>query len=511
MKLIELMLEAREDFLLQQYGDKLAAAAKRERKQMDGAAVMQQLRNADPTHNGKYLQWIIGQYIGKMFRLEDVPRVREQLTQFAELARRKRLDQSDLNKYTYRTLTDALDAAVDGGEGKVMDIDTTGCHVMYNGPLGLLAVPQDEQAAINLGKGTSWCTARDGDDNMYDHYADTGSLFVWIGSAKEKYQFHIDGVYFDRIDKSDSYNIDLNKENPYSFVYIVTGIAVGDDENDDGNIQFMDRKDQPLSDSALVKLRQHPVLSKLFAYFDKAVGQLDNDAVASLYYGRFGMTPPDGTRPASARDLVKRVATSIYNGARHNLNADDKKTVANDPIAAIALSMVTRERTAESDKIALNLQSKEPHVVGQYLETFGLTIEDLASAMGVKSNIRMTARQAYQKIQRNGGKATQQELDILKTDPDLASMWATIAFKKPWPDAEPYIIKNEVAAFRYAAHVKGKWPEFEQQLLDHGSTYHKARYAAKFFNGKWPEAERTLSPDELQLYNRTIQDAMRFA
>ena len=57
MKLFELMLEAREDFLLQQYGDKLAAAAKRERKPMDGDAVMQQLRSAYPTSNSYRKVW----------------------------------------------------------------------------------------------------------------------------------------------------------------------------------------------------------------------------------------------------------------------------------------------------------------------------------------------------------------------------------------------------------------------------------------------------------------------
>lgn len=504
MKLTELMLEAREDFLLQQYGDKLAAAAKRERKQLDGAAVMQQLRSADPTRNGKYLQWIIGQYIGKMFRLEDAPRVREQLAQFAELARRKRLDQSDLNKYTYRTLVDALDAAVDGGgESKVMDIDTTGCHVMYNGPLGLLAVPQDEQAAIRLGKGTSWCTARDDSNNMYDNYADTGSLFVWIGSSKEKYQFYVKGVFFDRVEKTAGDHYLLDDESPYSFVYIVDSIASGEEEGASDSIQFMNRKDQPIPVDTMKKLRQHPALSKLFAYYDKAVMQIVDDSIADSYFERFGMSSPTKTN-ASARTIIKRVAMNIHGGIDRPLSKQEMDVVNKDPIASIALAIITHNRTKASDKIAASIQTKEPDVLGLYLDTFDISADDLVTDDS-KNVKQMSAKQAYAKIVRSGGKATQQELDAIKTDPMWAADWAIQYSKKPWPEAEPYILQNTGVATRYACKLKRKWPELEQELLKRGTAFSKAQYAATLLGGKWPEAERSMVGPDLEQYHQIVK------
>jgi hypothetical protein len=67
--------------------------------------------------------------------------------------------------------------------------------VLYNGPLGQLAVPETEEASCELGRGTKWCTAAE-KNNMFDQYSDKGPLYVWRDKNGEKYQFHFETAQF---------------------------------------------------------------------------------------------------------------------------------------------------------------------------------------------------------------------------------------------------------------------------------------------------------------------------
>jgi hypothetical protein len=102
-------------------------------------------------------------------------------------------------------------------------------EVLYNGPLGLLAIPKTEKASCELGSGTRWCTASS-ENNMFQYYSKDEPLYIWRDKNGKKYQFHWESM------------------------------------------QFMDRQDRPISDEEITYFRtKHPVLKKLFAAKEKEI------------------------------------------------------------------------------------------------------------------------------------------------------------------------------------------------------------------------------------------------
>jgi hypothetical protein len=102
---------------------------------------------------------------------------------------------------------------------------------LYNGPLGLLAIPKTEKASCELGSGTRWCTASS-ENNMFQYYSKDDPLYIWRDKNGEKYQFHWESM------------------------------------------QFMDRRDRPISDEQITYFRtKHPVLKKLFAAKEKEIAK----------------------------------------------------------------------------------------------------------------------------------------------------------------------------------------------------------------------------------------------
>lgn len=60
---------------------------------------------------------------------------------------------------------------------------------------------------------------------------------------------------------------------------------------------------------------------------------------------------------------------------------------------------------------------------------------------------------------------TKERLDSLKNDPSALYKFCRDVLKAPWPEAEPYILKDKRAAMGYAYYVKQKlWPELEAIL-----------------------------------------------
>lgn len=91
--------------------------------------------------------------------------------------------------------------------------------------------------------------------------------------------------------------------------------------------------------------------------------------------------------------------------------------------------------------------------------------------------------------------------DIIK-NPAVAAEYA-IERGKPWPRAEPHILKDLSAAIGYGYKVKqGKWPELEDLILREKNPSAAAVYAIHILQRRWPEAERLIQqdPDQYQKY-----------
>lgn len=60
---------------------------------------------------------------------------------------------------------------------------------------------------------------------------------------------------------------------------------------------------------------------------------------------------------------------------------------------------------------------------------------------------------------------TKERINILKNNPKRLYYFCRKVLKAPWPEAEPYILKDKFVAMHYAYHVKKKlWPELEAIL-----------------------------------------------
>lgn len=142
------------------------------------------------------MTWLINQYLKKQFRLEDKPRIRNVLEQFIHV--KNKLEEKDINRYTFRQLESTMDTIFNITLDNNNTDDTANSDevkVLYDGPLGKLAIPLTQEASCILGRGTKWCTAAK-EDNAFNTYNEDGPLYIWRDKSGEKYQFHFKTMQF---------------------------------------------------------------------------------------------------------------------------------------------------------------------------------------------------------------------------------------------------------------------------------------------------------------------------
>lgn len=164
-------------------------------------AVLQQAEEADPTANKQYVVWIVRQYIKNGLKYEDIYKLKDDLETFVKTkGQHKRLGiNSDIGQYNWKTLADVAaklsNTELSTGEP---NSDVKDAKILYNGPLGILSVPETREASCALGSGTKWCTAAaDEKQNMYNYYSKYGPLYIWHDKKlKQKFQFHFETGQF---------------------------------------------------------------------------------------------------------------------------------------------------------------------------------------------------------------------------------------------------------------------------------------------------------------------------
>jgi len=84
--------------------------------------------------------------------------------------------------------------------------------------------------------------------------------------------------------------------------------------------------------------------------------------------------------------------------------------------------------------------------------------------------------------------------NIIKTIPQWAYHYALNILKDRWPEAEPYILKNEIIIIEYITNViKERWPEAELIIMK--DPYNAYLYAYRILKRRWPEAEPYIMKD----------------
>jgi hypothetical protein len=253
-----ILLEYKRDVTLQKVGDRLQQAAQRDTRQ-SAEEVIAQLEQIDPTANKQYTLWLAQNYIRGLFRLEDADRVRDVLTKFIQV--KSRLEQKDINRYTFHSLEDKIDSIFNvelskpeqpaaSSEGIFPVVP--GSKILYNGVLGQLSIPETFEANEKLCTGTRWCTSN---VRYFKEYSNAGPLYIWRDKNGERYQFHF-------ADNSDA---------PY--------------------IQLMDSGDRRISPELFKHFRnEHPVLKHLFKDYESKLlksGGSELIDYAEYYGGRW--------------------------------------------------------------------------------------------------------------------------------------------------------------------------------------------------------------------------------
>lgn len=372
----------------------------------------------DPTKNKQYVEWLCRQYINGMFRLEDRPRVIDELTKFEKI--KPRLPQRDINRYTFRTLSDEMDKQYSVElKSNDDDSDVKDAKILYKGPLGQLAVPLTKEASCRLGSGTKWCTTyTDDEENMFNYYNNGGPLYIWKDKSGDKYQFHF------------------------------------------ASLQFMDARDNPISDNKFKYFRtEHPVLSKLFAKEEEEIGKDAAYAYSYAYdvlHGRF----PAGERAIALNNrTMKHYMESILHGDR--FPEYEKFLFERNNIP----DMIEYEKLLhEPGNIPEIREAILEHGDPVYAYEYARGVYDRRWPEGeplIASYPATASRYARYVI---GGPWPEAEKTISE-DPEESVTYARFGIQGPWPEGEPTIATSDNASFDYARFVLyGRFPAGEKAM-----------------------------------------------
>lgn len=215
------MQNSKLNYLIATFGEKLSVALKNDNfvgessfKQCvddknqylkDG---INKLLQADPK-NGKFIQSIIRWYIGGEFKLEDVYRVKDDLTFFNKI--KSKLPNKDLLIFdTLKEVYDLIRPFQDNDSNtksnkELMREAKSGAKKLFQEKGIIILEIETEEAAKLYGKGTRWCTAGD-NNNMFEHYHKQGALYIIIADSPQgntrKFQIHYESEQM--MDEDDS-------------------------------------------------------------------------------------------------------------------------------------------------------------------------------------------------------------------------------------------------------------------------------------------------------------------
>lgn len=393
-------------------------------------AVLSQAEETDPTPNKQYVVWIVKQYVKNKLKYEDIYKLQDLLSTFVKTkGQHKRLGiDSDINQYHWRSLASIVDKldntdVADDDQAKPSQVE--GAKVLYNGPLGMLSVPETEEASCELGRGTKWCTAAQ-KRNMFNYYNKQGPLYIWHDKKyKEKFQFHFE-----------------------------TG-------------QFMDDKDDPIDGDIMHYLTsQNPVTSKLF----KKKAPL----VIKHYVNYLEREPDD--------DISEEILDT-------NISAMVSNIPFKDAVKLIKTALRSSDENSDNFQLRDALFKRfeknptELNTVLQKHNNFGYyNFEDAYKKYKLKrapkedsikyiiDNKDDPYMSSYALELATKYKTAVPELEpIIMKNPQKAYLYAYHVLKQQrFKEAEPVIAKDPWAATYYVANIlKQRWPEAEEAIKTH--------------------------------------------
>lgn len=183
------LIESRIDFLKDKFANGISTSHDPEAKHTTPEKIITHLaKNADPTESKQHLTWIVNKYNSGDFKQSEVKNVHKTLDHFERL--KKHLANKDLNSYA--SISDVKDAVtpqlprlkgIEAPKAPIHD-ENNGLIKEYDkdGVKGY-SIPSRELSIKNYGAGgrmckTSWCTAANSNQNMFDSYSGSGKLYT---------------------------------------------------------------------------------------------------------------------------------------------------------------------------------------------------------------------------------------------------------------------------------------------------------------------------------------------
>ena len=191
------------------------------------------------------------------FKIEDADQIKTALTNFERMKPQLQPNERDIGRYkTFYRFEDFVDSKMDPELKAEIEnelLNRSDVKVLYNGPMGTVAIPHSHEASCELGRGTKWCTAEKNNDTWFDSYSKKNDLIIYNEKpGNAKYQFHV-GIY---------------------------------------STEARDARDRSIPYAQLYKFEnEHPVLSKILKDSRlKAIGKLANMSFAQAPDGSLGIT-----------------------------------------------------------------------------------------------------------------------------------------------------------------------------------------------------------------------------
>lgn len=500
---------------------------KAHQNEVDLASVAVETMSAmDPSQNGKYLVWLTQRYCDGQFRIEDAKRVRAALEDYVSL--QPRLSRfgydPDLNRYALHDLETMIDA-IKRPELGTMDGDVMGfpgaaefgadIHILYDGPLGTLAVPKTMEAATFLGRGTKWCTAyTDPDENMFDtyvsHFSDLDQLYVFRDANGDKYQFHFETMQFmDARDKP----LSPEKLGEFCDLHPVTKLLFDEREADileSDDVGLMTEYADVVLQGRWRAAEKHMIANKL--QIDTYIEKFFHDENRFMCGDEYS---PERWPEAEKfmLDELKRLSHehALAGSGKYDYPVDEARNL----IVRYARTCIQGQWKELEDELAgvdtMGAAISLAQIYGPCLNPdIAHEREDALEAIKTKviSNPKAAAALASEVMNREWPEAE----EVIKRDPEAAAHYAKTVMKRSWLDkeVEDRIATVPHAAISYACCLRrvrtpqgGRWEAAEAGFAQ--SSDYALTYATDVLGGRFPAGEDAIAKGPLlniMLYRR---------
>lgn len=208
MKLEDLLKEDHADYLASNMNSQLVARFKEDTRQdVDARTVINRLMHADPTQQSKYIHWITTMYVRGQFKMEDIPRIKHELTEFERV--KSKLDIKDIGQYRslpqlYQALAPYQHTDVESNNSAnnaTREKMYAQADVIHKESDFTLLSPRTEEAAKYFGRGTKWGVSAE-EDNTFEQYNKKSPVYIFTDNQGTKYQLYFPEPKFDGFQKA---------------------------------------------------------------------------------------------------------------------------------------------------------------------------------------------------------------------------------------------------------------------------------------------------------------------